>query len=97
MQDAINEFSKVAPNASLDDFKYFISLCSDKNVSEPLLKNLIALDLCVLKDDKTSLTQKGRETQQKMGLQTQILQKMKVEGDAADNMVNDMLSQLGDV
>ena len=97
MQDAINEFSKVAPNASLDDFKYFISLCSNKNVSEPLLKNLIALDLCVLKDDKTSLTQKGRETQQKMGLQTQILQKMKVEGDAADNMVNDMLSQLGDV
>jgi hypothetical protein len=97
MQDAINEFSKVAPNASLDDFKYFISLCSDKNVSEPLLKNLIALDLCVPKDDKTSLTQKGRETQQKMGLQTPILQKMKVEGDAADNMVNDMLSQLGEI
>ena len=97
MQDAINEFSKVAPNASLDDFKYFISLCSDKNVSERLLKNLIALDLCVPKDDKTSLTQKGRETQQKMGLQTQILQKMKVEGDAADNMVNDMLSQLGEI
>jgi len=43
------------------------------------------------------LTQKGRETQQKMGLQTQILQKMKVEGDAADNMVNDMLSQLGEI
>jgi len=97
MQDAINEFSKVAPNASLSDFKYFISLCSDKEVSSPLLVNLINLGLCIVEDSKTSLTQKGRETQQKMGLQTQILQKMKVEGDAANNMVNDMLSQLGEI
>ena len=32
-----------------------------------------------------------------MGLQTRILQKMKVEGDAADSMVNDMLSKLGEI
>ncbi len=96
IQEAINQFSKVAPNASLDDFKYFISLCSDKNVSLTLLRNLIDLDLCFIEDTKVSLTQKGRDTQQKMGLQTQILQKMKVEGDAADNMVDDMLSKLGE-
>ena len=78
-------------------FKYFISLCSDKEVSSPLLVNLINLGLCIVEDSKTSLTQKGRETQQKMGLQTQILQKIKVEGDAANNMVNDMLSQLGEI
>jgi hypothetical protein len=58
---------------------------------------LIDLDLCILKENKISLTQKGRETQQKMGLQTRILQKMKVEGDAADSMVNDMLSKLGEI
>ena len=61
------------------------------------MKNLIDLDLCIAKDDKTSLTQEGRKLQQKMGLQTQILQKMKVEGDAANNMFNDMLSQLGEI
>ena len=97
IQNAINIFSEVAPGASLDDFKYFISLCSDKKVSSSLLQNLIDLDLCILKENKISLTQKGRETQQKMGLQTRILQKMKVEGDAADSMVNDMLSKLGEI
>jgi hypothetical protein len=29
-----------------------------------------------------------------MGLQTKVLNKVRVEGDAADSMVNDMLSQL---
>ena len=66
-------------------------------MSSSLLQNLIDLDLCILKENKISLTQKGRETQQKMGLQTRILQKMKVEGDAADSMVNDMLSKLGEI
>ena len=97
IQNAINIFSEVAPGASLDDFKYFISLCSDKKVSSSLLQNLIDLDLCILKENNISLTQKGRETQQKMGLQTRILKKMKVEGDAADSMVNDMLSKLGEI
>jgi len=58
---------------------------------------LIDLDLCILEENNISLTQKGRETQQKMGLQTRILQKLKVEGDAADSMVNDMLSKLGEI
>ena len=62
-----------------------------------MLQNLIDLNLCILKENKISLTQKGRETQQKMGLQTRILQKLKVEGDAADSMVNDMLSKLGEI
>lgn len=97
IQDAINEFSKVAPHASLADFKYFISICSDKNVSVQLLKNLIDLDLCLVEDNKILLTQKGRDTQQRMGLQTQILQKMRVEGDAAENMVDDMLLKLGEI
>ena len=97
IHNSINIFSEVAPGASLDDFKYFISLCSDKKVSSSLVQNLIDQDLCIPKENNVSLTQKGRETQQKMGLQTRILQKMKVEGDAADSMVNDMLSKLGEI
>ena len=61
------------------------------------MKNLIDLDLCRVEDTKISLTQKGRDTQQRMGLQTQILKKMKVEGDAAENMVDDMLLKLGEI
>ena len=53
IQNAINIFSEVAPGASLDDFKYFISLCSDKKVSSSLLQNLIDLDLCILKEKTT--------------------------------------------
>ena len=97
IQDAINEFSKSVPNASLDDFKYFISICSNKKVATSLLDNLISLELLSQENDDVVLTKKGRETQQRMGMQTQILQKVKVEGNAAENMVNDMLSKLGDV
>ena len=97
IQDAIDEFSKVVPNASLNDLKYFISICSGKTVSSSLLKNLIRLELCHSEDTNISLTKKGREVQQSMGIQTQILQKMKIEGNDAENMVNDMLSKLGDL
>ena len=97
IQDAIYEFSKVVPNASLNDLKYFISICSGKRVSSSLLKNLIKLELCHSEDTNISLTKKGREVQQSMGIQTQILQKMKIEGNDAENMVNDMLSKLGDL
>ena len=97
IQDAIDEFSKVVPNASLNDLKYFISICSGKRVSSSLLENLIKLELCHSEDTNISLTKKGREVQQSMGIQTQILQKMKIEGNDAENMVNDMLSKLGDL
>ena len=97
IQYAIDEFSKVVPNASLNDLKYFISICSGKRVSSSLLKNLIKLELCHSEDTNISLTKKGREVQQSMGIQTQILQKMKIEGNDAENMVNDMLSKLGDL
>ena len=97
IQNAIDEFSKVVPNASLNDLKYFISICSGKRVSSSLLKNLIKLELCHSEDTNISLTKKGREVQQSMGIQTQILQKMKIEGNDAENMVNDMLSKLGDL
>ena len=95
IQNAIDQFSMVVPNASLDDLKYFISICSGKTVSASLIKNLIKLGLCHSEDKNISLTKKGREIQQNMGIQTQILQKMKIEGNAAENMVNDMLSKLG--
>ena len=95
IQNAIDQFSMVVPNASLDDLKYFISICSGKTVSASLIKNLIKLGLCHSDDKNMSLTKKGREIQQNMGIQTQILQKMKIEGNAAENMVNDMLSKLG--
>ena len=43
IQNAIDQFSMVVPNASLDDLKYFISICSGKTVSASLIKNLIKL------------------------------------------------------
>ncbi len=40
------------------------------------------------------LTEKGQELQIKMGLQTRILNKRKVEGEAANLLVDSMLSEL---
>ena len=63
---------------------------SDKAASE-LLRN----DLCVHDNGSLILSSKGNDLQEKMGLQTKILNKIKIEGDAANKMVDSMLDKLG--
>ncbi len=92
---AIGVFEEHVGECSLKDFKYFINLCAGRDIELEKCHNLKNNDLCfVNKNRSMELTEKGQELQIKMGLQTRTLNKRKVEGEAANLLVDSMLSEL---
>ena len=92
---AIGVFEEHVGECSLKDFKYFINLCAGRDIELEKCHNLKSNELCsVNKNGSMELTEKGQELQIKMGLQTRILNKRKVEGEAANLLVDSMLSEL---
>ena len=92
---AIGVFEEHVGECSLKDFKYFINLCAGRDIELEKCHNLKNNDLCfVNKNGSMELTEKGQELQIKMGLQTKTLNKRKVEGEAANLLVDSMLSEL---
>ena len=92
---AIGVFEEHVGECSLKDFKYFINLCAGRDIELEKCHNLKSNELCsVNKNGNMELTEKGQELQIKMGLQTKTLNKRKVEGEAANLLVDSMLSEL---
>ena len=92
---AIGIFEEQVGECSLKDFKYFINLCAGRDIEPEKCHNLNSNELCsVNKNGSMELTEKGQELQIKMGLQTRTLNKRKVEGEAANLLVDTMLSEL---
>ena len=92
---AIGVFEEHVGECSLKDFKYFINLCAGRDIELEKCHNLKSNELCsVNKNGSMELTEKGQELQIKMGLQTRTLNKRKVEGEAANLLVDSMLSEL---
>jgi hypothetical protein len=77
------------------DFRNFMSLLSNMPVAIGKLDMFVEAGLCEADENgRGKLTTEGQKFQVEMGLQTKVLNKVRVEGDAAESMVNDMLSQL---
>ena len=92
---AIGIFEERVGKCPLNDFKYFINLCAGRDIELEKCHNLKSNELCsVNKNGSMELTEKGQELQIKMGLQTRTLNKRKVEGEAANLLVDSMLSEL---
>ena len=92
---AIGIFEERIGECSLKDFKYFINLCAGRDIELEKCHNLNSNELCsVNKNGSMELTEKGQELQIKMGLQTRTLNRRKVEGEAANLLVDSMLSEL---
>ena len=92
---AINIFGEVVSNSSLEDFNYFVSICSGRDIEIKKCINLRNYELCTVNENGIiELTDKGQKLQLKMGLQTRTLNKRKVEGEAANILVDSMLSEL---
>ena len=92
---AIGIFEKRVGKCSLKDFKYFMNLCAGRDIELEKCLNLKSNELCsVNKNGSMELTEKGQELQIKMGLQTRTLNRRKVEGEAANLLVDSMLSEL---
>ena len=92
---AINVFTETVNESSLEDFNFFLNICAGRDIELKKCKNLKNQNLCnVDKNGNMVLTDKGQELQFKMGLQTRTLNKRKVEGEAANVLVDSMLSEL---
>ena len=92
---AINVFTETVNESSLEDFNFFLNICAGRDIELKKCKNLKNQNLCnVDKNGNIVLTNKGQELQFKMGLQTRTLNKRKVEGEAANVLVDSMLSEL---
>ncbi len=95
ISDAITHFVEKIPDASLSTFKTFILLCSGMEVEEKLATELFKNNLCLISSNSdVKLTSEGENLQFKMGLQTKVLNKIKIEGVEAEELVSDMLAKL---
>ena len=92
---AISVFTETVNESSLEDFNYFLNICAGRDIELKKCKNLKNQNLCsVDKNGNMVLTDNGQKLQFKMGLQTRTLNKRKVEGEAANVLVDSMLSEL---
>ena len=92
---AISVFTETVNESSLKDFNYFLNICAGRDIELEKCKNLKNQNLCNVDiNGNMVLTNKGQKLQFKMGLQTRTLNKRKVEGEAANVLVDSMLSEL---
>jgi len=92
---AISIFGETVSESSLADFNYFVNMCAGRDIEIEKCSNLKNHELCAIGENGLiELTDKGQNLQLKMGLQTRTLNKRKVEGEAANVLVDAMLSEL---
>ena len=87
----------LAPDLSeSEQFKHFIRLCCDFEIDMEASVRLKASGLAeATPSGKAGLSSQGRQLQFEMGLQTKVMNKIKITGDQANIMLDDMLSLIG--
>jgi hypothetical protein len=95
MMKAVEVFAENNPDCAFDDFKQFIRLCCEFDVDVVDSARLKASGLIeVGETGRAGLSSQGRQLQFDMGLQTKVMNKIKVTGDQANIMLEDMLAQI---
>ncbi len=93
--DVLDGFFEVNKDFNLNDFKTFLGVCSDMSVLEIHAKKIIDCGICEMNaNGNICLTAEGRALQNKMKLQTKVMKKIKLDGDDASNLVDQMLSKI---
>ena len=79
----------------INDFKMFISIISDVAVDQEQANNLIQKSLCKL-DSKGNVTMSsnGLELQSLMKLEVKEMKKIKIAGEAAQSLIDEMFSTI---
>ena len=93
--EALISFQKYDENLSINDFKMFISIISDVSIDKAQASNLIKIGVCKL-DSKGNviMASKGLELQSSMKLDVKPMKKIKIAGEAAQSLIDDMLSTI---
>ena len=93
--DALKAFQACDSSLTMDDFKTFITLCSDMPIADTPSASLIQSGLIFRGESGVySLSAGGRSLQGDMKLQAKVMKKFKVEGDAAEALLNEMLTEI---
>ena len=79
----------------MNDFKTFITLCSDMPIADTPSASLLQSSL-VFRGESGAycLSADGRTLQGDMKLQAKVMKKFKIEGDAAEALLNEMLTEV---
>ena len=93
--EALISFQKYDENLTINDFKMFISIISDVSIDKAQASNLIQNGVCKL-DSKGNviMASKGLELQSSMKLDVKPMKKIKIAGEAAQSLIDDMLSTI---
>ena len=93
--EALISFQKYDESLNINDFKMFISIISDVAVDHEQANNLIQKSLCKL-DSKGNVTMSsnGLELQSLMKLEVKEMKKIKIAGEAAQSLIDEMFSTI---
>ena len=93
--EALISFQKYDESLNINDFKMFISIISDVAVDQKQANNLIQKSLCKL-DSKGNVTMSsnGLELQSLMKLEVKEMKKIKIAGEAAQSLIDEMFSTI---
>ena len=93
--EALISFQKYDESLNINDFKMFISIISDVAVDQNQANNLIQKSLCKL-DSKGNVTMSsnGLELQSLMKLEVKEMKKIKIAGEAAQSLIDEMFSTI---
>ena len=93
--EALISFQKYDENLTINDFKMFISIISDVSIDKEQASNLIQNGLCKLDSrGKVIMSSKGLALQSSMKLDVKPMKKIKIAGEAAQSLIDDMLSTI---
>ena len=94
MLEAASAFQKDFPNLNLSDFKLFLGASAGRAIDKTEANSLIIAGLLGLDAGEVTLTPKGRNLQESMKIQPKPLNRIKISGSDATEVLDDMLSKL---
>ena len=95
MLEAVTKFKKFDEALNIDDFESFMSLSAGLNLADSSVKPLEAAGLCKLDTSgDIQMTSKGIELKRDMRLEARLMKKVKITGDDASVMIDEMMKEL---
>ena len=93
--EALVVFQSKKTDFSINDFKKFLMLSADLKIDGTNSEKLIETGLCDLTNKNfLKLTKMGRHLQVNMKLESKPMRKIKLSGDAAENLIDEMFASL---
>ncbi|MFL2831689.1 MAG: GAF domain-containing protein [Candidatus Puniceispirillaceae bacterium] len=94
MLEAASAFQKDFPTLTLSDFKLFLGASAGRAIDKAEANGLIIAGLLGLDAGEVTLTRTGRNLQESMKIQPKPLNRIKISGSDATEVLDEMLSKL---